>query len=188
MNSFEEKKIKENNLVVIEDGQLKSYVLDNKLVWELGRPTRDVIPDIKLRANTVSRQHGRFQNIDGTWYYVDKLGKNGTVFNGKFLTAGIRGRFRPVILKEGDVLVFGGSKTGEIDKKSSWALFMEHSFETKWRVESTKGLTRMAIYDGENSVLLDNPAFGTVICRDNGTVIYLGEIAYLAGNVSIIVR
>ena len=31
---------KENNLIIIENGQLTSYMLDNKNVWEVGRPSK----------------------------------------------------------------------------------------------------------------------------------------------------
>ena len=53
----------ENNLILIENGQIFSYVLDNKNSWEIGRPSKDNIPDIKLHSATVSRKHGKFQNI-----------------------------------------------------------------------------------------------------------------------------
>ena len=71
---------RENTLIVIENGQLTSYDLDNRLIWEVGRPSKDNLPDIKLHSLTVSRKHGRFQNIDGMWFYLDKNGKNGTVW------------------------------------------------------------------------------------------------------------
>lgn len=99
-----------NRLIVIENGQLISYDLDNKLVWEVGRPSINNVPDIKLHTLTVSRKHGRFQNMDGMWFYIDKKGKNGTVYNGKYITTGLKGRIKPVALKNGDILIFGGGK------------------------------------------------------------------------------
>ena len=68
---------KGNSLVVIENGQLTTYSLDDRVTWEVGRPSKENIPDIKLHSATVSRQHGRFQNMDGIWFYVDRMGKNG---------------------------------------------------------------------------------------------------------------
>lgn len=50
---------KSNNLVVIENGQLTQYSLDDKNVWEVGRPSRDNVPDIKLHSTTASRKHGK---------------------------------------------------------------------------------------------------------------------------------
>ena len=39
---------RENSLIIIENGQIKTYDLDNKTEWYLGRPSKDNIPDIKL--------------------------------------------------------------------------------------------------------------------------------------------
>ena len=54
-----------NQLIVIENGQLSTYTLDDRLVWEVGRASKDNLPDIRLHSETVSRKHGKFQNIDG---------------------------------------------------------------------------------------------------------------------------
>ena len=48
---------KENILVIIENGQIKTYTLDDKIKWEIGRPSKNNNPDIKLRSTTVSRKH-----------------------------------------------------------------------------------------------------------------------------------
>lgn len=101
---------KEKNLIIIENGQLTSYMLDDKNVWEVGRPSKENIPDIKLHSTTVSRRHGKFQNLDGEWFYLDYNGKNGTVYNQKHIKPGINGRVRPVMLKDGDLFVFGGGE------------------------------------------------------------------------------
>lgn len=101
---------KGNNLIIIENGQLTSYMLDDKNVWEVGRPSKENIPDIKLHSATVSRRHGKFQNLDGEWFYLDYNGKNGTVYNQKHIRPGINGRVRPVMLEDGDLFVFGGGE------------------------------------------------------------------------------
>ena len=97
-----------NSLIIIEKGQLTAYTLDDRNVWEIGRPSKGNIPDIKLHSTTVSRKHGKFQNMDGVWFYVDYNGKNGTVYNQKHINPGINGRMKPVMLYDGDILVFGG--------------------------------------------------------------------------------
>lgn len=74
---------KGNNLVIIESGQLIEYALDDKNIWEIGRPTKGNIPDIKLYSTTVSRKHGKFENMEGIWFYIDYNGKNGTFYNHK---------------------------------------------------------------------------------------------------------
>lgn len=64
-----------NRLIVIENGRLSIYSLDDRLTWELGRPTDNNHLDIELLSSTVSRRHGKFQNTDGYWFYVDYNGK-----------------------------------------------------------------------------------------------------------------
>ncbi|MCM1186519.1 MAG: FHA domain-containing protein [Lachnoclostridium sp.] len=101
-----------NNFIVIENGQLTVYPLDDKIAWEIGRVSKENRPDIILHSTTVSRKHGRFQNVDGVWFYLDYNGKNGTVYNQKHITSGLNGRVKPVVLKDGDVFVFGGTVWG----------------------------------------------------------------------------
>ena len=176
---------KGNSLVVIENGQLTSYSLDDKVTWEVGRPSKENIPDIKLHSTTVSRQHGRFQNIDGMWFYVDKKAKNGTVYNGKHVTPGIRGRVKPITLNNGDVLIFGGGEGAVINSKTIWAMFSERRFDERWRVEDTKGLSRLSFTDGNQSTVLANPVKGTIIEKEDGIAIYMGDITYLVGDIAV---
>ena len=176
---------KENNLIVIENGQIRSYLLDDKLVWDVGRASKDNMPDIRLHSITVSRQHGRFQNIDGMWFYLDKNGKNGTVYNGKHITAGIRGRIKPITLNDGDILIFGGGEQPVINSRTIWAMFSEYSFDDRWRVEDTKGLVRLSFSDGSSMTRLDRPKKGTVIKKEDGMAIYMGDVTYLAGDIAV---
>lgn len=175
-----------NSLIVIENGQLVSYDLDNKLVWEVGRPSKGNSPDIKLHSLTVSRKHGRFQNIDGMWFYLDNNGKNGTVYNGRHVTAGIRGRIKPITLKNGDILIFGGGEDASINCKTIWAMFSERNFSERWRVEDTKGLEKIAFTDRDDTTKLEKPEKGTVVEKEDGIAIYMGDITYLVGDISII--
>ncbi len=176
---------KENNLVVIENGQLTTYTLDDKLVWEVGRTSKDNLPDIRLHSTTISRKHGRFQNTDGMWFYLDKNGKNGTVYNGRHVAAGIGGRIKPITLHDCDVLIFGGGQEAVINCKTVWALFLEEIFDGRWRVENTQGLEHLFFSDGMDITRLDHPVKGTVIRRDDGIAIYMGDITYLIGNMAV---
>lgn len=178
-------KKKGNSLVVIENGQLTTYLLDDKLVWEIGRPSEGNFPDIRLHSTTVSRKHGRLQNMDGMWFYLDRNGKNGTVYNGKHVTAGLRGRTKPISLKNGDILVFGGGENAVINTKTIWAMFSEKVYENTWKVEDTKGFSQLSFKDGDDVTVLNNPSKGTVIEKDDGIAIYMGDITYLAGNISV---
>ena len=89
----------ENNLIVIENGQLNIYLLDNQVVWEVGRMSKEHTPDIPMHATTISRRHGRFQNMDGIWFYMDENPKNGTIRNRKKLSSGLHGRVKPVRMR-----------------------------------------------------------------------------------------
>lgn len=176
---------KGNSLVVIENGQLTTYSLDDKVMWEVGRPSKENTPDIKLHSTTVSRQHGRFQNMDGIWFYLDKLGKNGTVYNGKHVTPGIRGKAKPITLNNGDILIFGGGEEAVINSKTIWALFSEKVIDERWRVEDTKGFNRLSFSDGNQVTEYENPAKGTVIENEDGMAIYMGDVTYLTGNIAV---
>lgn len=175
-----------NSLIVIENGILTTYELDNKNTWELGRTSKDNVPDIRLHTLTVSRKHGTFQNTDGVWFYLDHNGKNGTVYNGNHIDPGLKGRVRPVMLSDGDVFVFGGSKEeAVINGKTVWAMFMSHSLEDCWRVVDTKGLEEMGFDDGHSVSRFHNPDKGTVVEKDYGIGIYMGDVTYLNGDMEL---
>lgn len=176
---------KGNSLVVIENGQITTYDLDDKLAWEVGRPSKENMPDIKLHSTTVSRQHGRFQNMDGMWFYLDKKGKNGTVYNNKHVTPGIRGKVKPITLRHGDVLIFGGGEEAVINSKTIWTLFLERRFDERWRVEDTKGIERLSFTCGNQSTILNEPVKGTVVEKDDGIAVYMGDITYLVGDMTV---
>lgn len=177
---------KSNHLVVIENGQLKSYFLDNKLEWNIGRPSREKNPDIKLYSTTVSRKHGRLDNQDGIWFYVDLKGKNGTIYNKGRIKTGIGGRANPILLKHKDILIFGGGEEAVINSKTIWSIFLEREYEEKWRVEDTRDFNRVVFTDGEHATTLENPQKGTVIEKEKGIAIYMGDITYLNGEIAIL--
>lgn len=176
---------KGNSLIVIENGQLTTYSLDDKTTWEVGRPSTENKPDIKLHSTTVSRRHGRFQNMDGVWFYIDRMGKNGTVYNGRHVAPGIRGKVKPITMNNGDVLIFGGGDEAVINSKTIWALFYERKFDDVWRVEDTRGLKRLSFTDGKKSIIYEEPAKGTVIEKEDGMAIYMGDITYLVGDIAV---
>ena len=176
---------KKNNLIVIENGQISTYCLDDKLVWELGRPSKDNLPDIRLHSATVSRRHGKFQNMDGIWFYVDYKGKNGTVYNDKHITAGLNGRIKPIILKDRDVFVFGGGEKAIVSCKTIWAMFSQNDFIDDWKTEDAKGLSKISFLNGEERMTFVTPVKGTVFESETGMAIYMGSITYLIGNIMI---
>lgn len=174
-----------NKLIVIENGQLSTYLLDDKLLWEIGRPSKENQPDIKLYSTTVSRRHGRFQNMDGIWFYLDNNGKNGTVYNDKHIKAGLNGRLKPVMLKDGDVFVFGGGEEAIITCKTIWAMFSNMECNENWRVVDTKGLSDLSFTDGRKTISYKKPEKATIVKQNNGMAIYMGDITYLLGDISV---
>lgn len=174
-----------NNLIIIENGQLSTYILDDRLSWVVGRPSKDGEPDIKLYSVTVSRNHGRFQNMDGVWFYIDNNGKNGTIYNGVHLETGIAGRNKPIILSDGDVLIFGGGEQPVINYKTVWAMFSTHYYDERWNVVETRDYRELVFKSGNDTIELTNPDKGTVIDNDNGVAIYMGDVTYMAGDISL---
>ena len=175
-----------NNLIVIENGKLNTYFLDDKQVWEVGRPVADNEPDIACHSSTVSRKHGRFENMDGIWFYLDNNGKNGTVYNDRHIDAGRNGRIKPIMLSDGDVLIFGGGQRASINSRTIWCMFSTRYYSEQWRVIDTKDCSRIDVTDGEEVVTYKSPVKGSVMGRNRGVVIYMGDISYLLGDVSVI--
>ena len=177
---------KGNSLIVIENGQINTSLLDDKLQWSVGRPSKGNMPDIRLYSTTVSRKHGMFQNVDGVWFYLDGNGKNGTVYNKKRIKSGINGRVKPVMLSDGDVLVFGGGEEEIINSTTIWARFSEKEPDLLWRVADTKGYREMIFDDGHKEIRYHNPDKGTVVTAESGMAIYMGDITYLAGTMEVL--
>ena len=174
-----------NNLIVIENGQIKTYLLDDKLKWDIGRPTKDNNPDIKLYSTTISRRHGSFQNVDGVWFYLDGNGKNGTVYNKKRIKSGLNGRVKPVILSDGDVLVFGGGEEEVINSATIWTMYVSRELDSAWRVADTKGYQELVFTNKHKKCRFCAPDKGTVVDMEDGIAIYMGDITYLSGNIEI---
>ena len=176
---------RENNLIIYEDGCLKKYLLDDRKAWELGRATPERRPEIEVHTPTVSRRHGSFQNMDGVWFYLDYNGKNGTIYNHKHLKPGINGKIRPIMLKDGDVFLFGCGGEENVTCKSVWGLFTEKGFDDDWRVEDTKGYRRLSFLCGEEETSFMDPVEGTVVDGKEGMAIYMGDRTFLIGDMSL---
>ena len=177
---------KGNTLIIIENGKLTSYALDNKNVWEVGRPSKENTPDIKLRSATVSRKHGKFQNMDGVWFYLDYNSKNGTIYNHKHINAGLNGRVKPVMLEAGDTFVFGGGEEEIINCKTIWGLYTTKVFEDYWRVMDSKDYKQLQFISEGKSTILMSPKKGLVIENENGIAIYMGDITYMIGDMEVV--
>jgi hypothetical protein len=120
------------------------------------------------------------------WFYLDGNGKNGTVYNNKHISAGINGRIKPIMLNDGDVFIFGGGEEAVINYKTIWAMFEANGRDERWRVVDTKGMSSLSFSCGDDIVKYECPAKGTVVKNNNGTAIYMGDLTYLSGDMSII--
>ena len=174
-----------NNLIVIENGQLNTYLLDTRLVWEVGRMSKDNIPDITMHATTISRKHGKFQNMDGIWFYMDYKTTNKTLQNGRVLTAGLNGRVKPVMVSDGDVFVFGCGEQAVVSPGTVWAFFSTKYIDAPWKGVDSRGCERLLIADGDSRYYLTDLQLGEKIEAEHGTVIYMGNVTYVAGDVQV---
>ena len=176
---------KENQFIVIENGQLTTYFLDDKRVWEIGRPSKDSMPDIKLHSATVSRRHGKFQNMDGVWFYMDYNGKNGTVYNHRHIGSGLNGRIKPVMLQPGDVFVFGGGAEEVINHKTIWGMFLNTELRGEWKTADSRGYKTVCFASGGKITKLITPNKGTVVEDSFGIAIYMGDLTYMIGDMKV---
>lgn len=176
---------KKNYLIVIENQHLTEYDLDSKAVWEVGRPATGNQPDIRMTSGMVSRKHGRFQRIDGVWFYLDYNTKNGTVFNRSHMDAGFSGRKKPVMLKDGDMFLFGSKKETMERDKHSLGLFVEKNQDFSWKVIDTSDGETIKVKAGDKIITLRNSEAGTVIEEKDGMAIYMGNRTYVAGDIHL---
>ena len=174
-----------NQLVIIENGQLDAICLDDRNCWEVGRGAIDFRPDIRFHSPTVSRRHGRFQNMDGCWFYVDYTVKNRTFHNSRQLRKGLGGKSKPAMLQDGDVFVFGCAEVPAINEKTIWALFLNHCKDNRWRTADTRGISSLTLTDGQDTRQLQQPEKGTVVQLSGGIAIYMGDLTYLHGQISL---
>lgn len=171
-----------NTLIVIERGLLTTYSLDDRKSWTVGRVSGTNQPDIALNTPTVSRHHGQFRKMNGIWFYLDHNGKNGTVYNSRHLEPGIKGREKPVILSEGDILIFGGGKEAVVHRKTVWSMFVARVFDGGFKRLDTGSFSSIEIRDGEDVTRYTDPDKGTAVIKKNGVAIYMGGYAYISGD------
>ncbi len=174
-----------NKLIVIENGRVTIYSLDDKLAWTVGRPSKDSHPDIRLHSATVSRRHGTFQNMDGVWFYLDNRSKNGTIYNNSHIKCGLNGRVKPVMLEDGDTFIFGAGEESVISHKTVWAMYISKKCDVNWKIVDTKDVSELSFVNGENTITYNCPMKGTVVRREEGLAIYMGDVTYLFGNMEV---
>lgn len=76
-------------------------------------------------------------------------------------------------------------KKAIVNYKTIWAMFSEKDFSDRWRVEDTRDIRKISFEDESEITVLEKPVKGTVIEKNNGIAIYMGDVTYLAGDISI---
>ena len=173
----------ENYLIVIENGQLTTYTLNDRNMWSIGRPSNGNMPDIRFYSSTVSRKHGELKNMDGIWFYLDFNGKNGTIYNGKHINTGRNGKIKPTMLNNGDVLIFGGGETAVINYKTVWAMFYAGKLEGQWKTIETDMYSKIMIRGDEGAIEVTRDDKGRVVMNEKGIAIYMDELMFVFGDV-----
>ena len=125
--------IKSNaNLVILEDGAIRTVPLDSRTEWTIGRSAPGNEPDIVLNSKIVSRQHGKLLNLNGQWFFADNGSANGTYYNGVKIEADKDGNMFPVSLANGDILRIDSNNLLNPDSRGVWMMFSSHSHGNVW--------------------------------------------------------
>ena len=170
-----------SRLIIIEQGELKVYHLDDKAVWEIGRASKESSPDIELFTPTISRPHGSFKNKGGLWIYSDYCKLNGTTYNGTYLTETNNHK----LLEDGYVLIFGGHGRAVINSQTVWGLYLKRQINEEYCVKDTSKARILRFTDGVTITKFVRPEKGTVVDKGTGLAIYMGELTYLIGDIGL---
>lgn len=189
-----------NNFIVIDKGRLSMYALDDRPVWKVGRPTNENRPDIQMYTGTISREHGTIENVEGSWFYKDRQSENGTVLirrstaedirrakeRGSYIKTLVakRCRGRRIDMRDGDIFIFGGGDR-PIDGSTVWAMYVSGIIDSNWRAVKTEGAGCLEFQSGNIVERYIKPETGMVVSMRHGLAIYMGDITYVSGDISI---
>lgn len=121
------------NLVVLENGAVRSFPLEMKKIWKIGRNVPETDQDIVLESKIVSRQHGKIQNIDGEWYFIEVGSMNGTYYNGEKIEISESGESAAVKLKNGDVLRIDSADLANPEDRGVFMMFTTEGIGNQWK-------------------------------------------------------
>lgn len=122
----------EHCLVVVENGMVKSYPLEMRNLWLIGRSCLNMEQDIMLNSQIASRRHGCIQNIAGEWYYVDMGSINGTYYNGEKIMPDANGKFGAIKLNNQDVLRIDSNDLDNPADCGVWMMFSTEGIGKRW--------------------------------------------------------
>lgn len=142
----------EHCLVVVENGDVKSYPLEMRSLWLIGKSALNIEQDIMLASQLASRRHGCIQNISGEWYYMDMGSLNGTYYNGKRIMPDDNGKFSAIKLNNQDVLRIDSEDLDNPADCGVWMMFSTEGIGKQWE---TITLDKEEICIGRDSKLND---------------------------------
>ena len=132
-------------LIVLERGEPVRVVEMNDDM-RLGRENAETKNDITLKSSIVSRNHGDFSYIDGTYYYKDNNSLNGTFINGIKLEPFNERGTKSVALHDGDVLRIDRSNLNDPHSLAVEMIFStSYSSDEKWHRFPLRGKTEITI-------------------------------------------
>lgn len=172
-------------LIIIENGEIRTVCLESRPNWTFGRISRTVEPDIGVNVKTVSREQGRFEYNDGIWFYIDSHSLNPTYLNYKKIMGGMAGRANPVMLNDGDVLIFGSGDSPAINKNTVWVLYTDKYNGREWEKVNTVGMHNLIISNGSGKAVIDPGRVGTVERAGSGMIINLGSFVFMTKDLTV---
>ena len=141
------------SLVVLEQGEIKSYRLVFPEKLTIGRATPVSNPDIPLSSPIAGRSHGEFLMMGNQLFYCDKGSKNGTFYNGRKIKQGIKKQINPIMLSSGDILRIDYEDLSRPDPRGVWMLITSNAIQGEWSVLSLADREETTI--GRNSASCD---------------------------------
>ncbi len=168
----------EFNLVVLEQGKIKSYcfVFTEKLT--IGRATPVSNPDIPLSSPIAGRSHGEFLMIGSQIFYCDKGSKNGTFYNGRKIKQGIKKQINPIMLSSGDILRIDYEDLSKPDPRGVWMLITSNAIQGEWSVFSLVNREETTI--GRNSASCNIVLPYSYISNKHALITYLNGNYYVS--------
>lgn len=173
-----------NQLIVIENGKLSHYNLNQKDNWSIGRISKNSQTDILLDSDTVSRNHGTFSREEGYWFYMDHS-KNGTIYNGTPMTKGLGGRTKSIMLEQGDVLVFGSNNKAKVTEETAWAFFCSLPMNGEWKRFNYRADQQIFVSDGTERKSANGLQMCQVLEFSKGILISLNGTVYWCGDLQV---
>lgn len=121
------------NLVILEEGTVRSIPLAYSDKWNLGREVPGYTPDIALKSHIVSREQGVFFKNNGEWFFTEKGSLNGTYYNEKKIKSDRHMDAEPVKLSNGDILRIDSTNLNTPEDRGVWILFSTQSIGNQWK-------------------------------------------------------